>query len=161
MAPRLNEASIDSLSEQHDPQQHTFDTFGVSSDATFIGVVSKPTEEMKELTDEIMPCLGMPEKYLSKFLKRRSEYRMNSAIDNPTNRAYDDLELDDKYTEHVRDSEKAQSAIASLVSRLDDGEEVTLVCYEESHQRCHRHLLMEMIDSRSESDFQLSVALTA
>jgi uncharacterized protein (DUF488 family) len=103
----------------------------------------------------------MPEKYLSKFLKRRSEYRMNSAIDNPTNRAYDDLELDDKYTEHVRDSEKAQSAITSLVSRLDDGEEVTLVCYEESHQRCHRHLLMEMIDSRSESDFQLSVAVTA
>jgi len=156
MSSRLTEASISSVSDTHDEKQHTFDNFGIETNATTIAVVSRPSEEMLDVTDEWVPELGMPERYLSNFLKRKRQYQANSAIDEPANRAYIDLSLDEKYVEYIRNSEEAQVAIADIISRIDSGEAITLVCYEESHQMCHRHMLLDVITERIQSDFTFS-----
>lgn len=156
MSSRLKEASIYSVSNRYDESQHTFDNFGIDTNSTTIAVVSRPTDRMLEVTDEWLPELGMPENYLSIFLKRRNQYRGNSAIDEPANRAYTDLSLDERYVEYIRNSDDAQIAITQILSRIDAGETITLVCYEESHEMCHRHALIELIEHRMQSKFSFS-----
>jgi uncharacterized protein YeaO (DUF488 family) len=159
MSSRLKEASISSVSSRYDEGQHTFDNFGIDTNSTTIAVVSLPTERMREVTDECFPELGMPEKYLSKFLKLRNQYRKNSAIDEPANRAYTELSLDERYVEYIRNSGDAQIAITQIMSRIESGETITVVCYEESHEMCHRHVLIELIENRMQSDFSFSKAV--
>lgn len=156
MSAPLKEESLSSVSDKHDPNQATFTQFGSDKNQTTIAVVSRPNEKMLEVTDEWIPELGMPEKYLSRFLKRKNEYRANSAIDEPANRAYTDLSLDEKYVEYVRNSKEAQDAITQIISRVNNGESITLVCYEESHEMCHRHALIDIIKNRMKSEFTFS-----
>jgi len=156
MSSRLKESSISSVSSRYDEGQHTFDNFGIDTNSTTIAVVSRPTDRMLEVTDEWLPELGMPENYLSRFLKRRNQYRVNSSIDEPASRAYTDVSLDERYVEYIRNSEDAQIAITQILSRIESGEVITLVCYEESHEMCHRHALVELIENRIQSKFSFS-----
>ncbi len=156
MSAPLKEESLSSVSDKHDPKQATFTQFGSEKNQTTIAVVSLPNEKMLEVTDEWVPELGIPEKHLSRFLKRKKDYRANSAIDEPANRAYTDLSLDEKYVEYVRESEDAQDAISQIISRINSGESITLVSYEEPHEMCHRHTLMEIIQNRVKSEFTFS-----
>jgi len=155
MSLPLSESCVHSLSDTQDENQSSFDRFGVGSNETFIAVVSRPTERILEVTDECMCELGMPDDLLEKYLQKRSQYRLNSAIDNPSDRAYTELELDRKYCEYVKNSFEAQSAISELVSRLDSGEYITIVCFEKSG-KCHRHLLCDILESRVNNNFDLS-----
>jgi len=152
MSGRIKEACVYSLSDDYDPNQATLDSWGDLME-TKIAVVSRPSDKMLEVTDECFSELGMPEKYLSRFWKRRSDYQLNSAIDNPHNRAYEDLSLDTKYIEHIRNSAEAQRALTELVSRIENGECITLVCFEEGHEHCHRHVLLDIIEKRIENNF--------
>ncbi len=61
--------------------------------------------------------------------------------------------LEKEYLRHIRSSDEAQNALSELVCRLNDGEDVTLVCYEKPSEPCHRHLLIELIESRLSSKF--------
>lgn len=154
MSGRLKQACFSSISDKHDPNQATLGNYGADCSNTTIAVVRKPNDTgILEVTDEHIPALGMPEKYLKRFWKRRSEYRMNSAIDNPSDRAYEDLELEKKYVEYVRGSDEAQQAIDELVGRLRTGESITLVCFEKENEHCHRHALLDMIAKRAANDF--------
>jgi len=152
MSGRVKQACIHSLSDDYDPNQSTLEDYGSDVKETKISVMSSPNEDMLSVVDEAYPELGMPEKLLQKFWKRRSDYRMNSAIDDPHNRAYTELNLDEEYREYIRGSQEAQRALSELVNRVRSGEQVTLVCVEESHEMCHRHVLREMLLTRIQNN---------
>jgi hypothetical protein len=160
MSLPLTEKSVYSVSDVCDDNQSTFSSFGIESQETLIGVVSRPTERMRSVTDEIMPALGMPETWLEKYLQKRSQYRLNNGITEPGHMAYTDLELDSRYREYVQSSSEAQACIDEIVTRLDSGEHITLVCFEESGKKCHRHVLIDMIRERAKSQFEFTESVT-
>lgn len=153
MHSRVEEACYHSLSD--DPDQPSLDSFGVDTKETRIAVVRQPNDTgILDVTDEWKQSLGMPEDALQQFWSWRSKYESNDAVDNPSDRAYDELKLDDVYREHVRSSQKAQRALDEIVDRVESGETVVLVCFEESHKRCHRHVLRRIVSNRlNESTF--------
>lgn len=159
MSLPLTEECVYSVSESSDEEQVTFDKFGVDSQESFIGVVSRPTEKIQRVTDQIMPALGMPDALLEQYLQKRSQYRLNDGIIHPDDKAYTDLELDSRYREHVQESSEAQACIDEIITRLESGEHITLVCFEESGKKCHRHVLLTMIRERVQSQFDFTESI--
>jgi hypothetical protein len=98
----------------------------------------------------------MPERHLKRYWSYRSGFKTNSAVNNPAERAFEEARLDYWYRRHIQTSEQAQKAIAELVSRLEDGEDLTLVCFEKPREPCHRFILMELIEARLSSNFDFS-----
>lgn len=156
MSLPLTEECVYSVSDTSDEKQVTFNRFGVESQESFIGVVSRPTEKIQKVTDQIMPALGMPDTWLEKYLQKRSQYRLNDGITEPGDTAYTDLELDSRYREYVQESSEAQACIDEIIARLESGEHITLVCFEKSGKKCHRHVLLDMIRERCESQFDFT-----
>ena len=149
----LRETDYHQIREDFESDQQQLSAFSDDDDPTTIAVVSRPTRDIEKICDEWMPSLGMPEKYLKRYHQYLAGYRTNSAVDNPQQRAWVDAELEKEYFRHIRTSDEAQNAISAIVSRLNDGEDITLVCYEKPSEPCHRHLLIEMIEARLSSKY--------
>lgn len=63
------------------------------------------------------------------------------------NRAWKDVSYAHRYREYLEDSADAQAALASLRTRLEEGQNVALVCYENTDdKRCHRTLLRDHLE---------------
>lgn len=153
MTGSLDESHIDVVQAEYESDQRSLSDFCEDEQQpTTIAVVSKPGK-LTEYCDEWVPHLGMPEQYLKRYRQYLAGYKTNSAVDDPYRRAWIDAELEKEYFRHVRTSEQAQKAISGIVSRLRDGEDITLVCFEKPSQPCHRHLLIEMIEARLSSDY--------
>jgi hypothetical protein len=159
MSGRLEETAFANLKEQQQSSQASLSEYCNESE-TYIAVVSEPRRGIENYVDEVWYSLGMPSWALKKFLARRSGYRGNSAIDDPHNQAYVDMNLRSIYQSHLQNSDKAQSRISDATERLTSGENITLVCYETGGDKCHRHLLIDEIskrvESRENSKFKLS-----
>lgn len=151
----LRETHYHKIKSDHESDQQQLSAFSEDDSPTTIAVVSKPRDtEIDEMCDEWWPELGMPERHLERFWSYRAGFRTNSAVDNPTQRAYDEARLDYHYDRHIRTSDEAQKALSALVSRLSDGEDITLVCFEESTEPCHRYKLIEIVEARLSSQYQ-------
>ena len=154
MTGSLEESHYEVVRDEYESDQRSLSDFSVTQDSpTRIAVVSKPTGDIRTYCDEWMPSLGMPEKYLKRYRQYLAGYKTNSAVDDPYERAWIDAGLEKEYLRHIRSSDEAQNALSELVCRLNDGEDVTLVCYEKPGEPCHRHLLIELIESRLSSKF--------
>lgn len=150
----LRETCYAAVKEQHESKQSLLSEYAEVDEPITIAVVSLPRNTgIEEYCDCWCPELGMPEYALRRFWSYKSGYEGNSAVDEPAWRAWNDASLEPRYREHIRTSESAQNAINSIVSRLNDGDDVTLVCFEESGEPCHRHILMDEIESRRSSSF--------
>lgn len=156
MTGRLTEACYASVKEEHESDQQLLTKYSTEQDTT-IAIVRKPgNSSIVAYCDEHMPELGMPRKPLQLFHELRAGYRTNSAVSDPHNKAFSDANLEKEYHEYLTDSVKAQNAIQEIAQRVRFGENIRLVCYEEDGERCHRHLLMDIIEDRissSESKF--------
>lgn len=151
----LRETYYDKIKEDYQSEQSRLSAFYENDSPTTIAVVREPRDTgIEELCDEWWPELGMPKRHLERFWSYRSGFRTNSAVDNPTHRAYKEARLDYHYDRHVRTSDDAQKALSALVSRLENGEDVTLVCFEKPAEPCHRHKLVEIIRTRVSSQYQ-------
>lgn len=157
MTGSLSETDYASLREKEEDDQQSLSAFSNGESSTTIAVVRKPRDTgIEEVCDEWMQDLGMPEYALKKFWDLRAGYRTNSAVDNPNDKAYEDALLDARYKRHLQDSDEAQAAIDAIVRRLEDGEDITLVCFEPNGRKCHRHLLKHIIEKRVANGFRLS-----
>jgi len=158
MSGRLEETAFAKLKEQQQSAQCELVEF-TDDTPTYIAVVSEPRRGIEDYVDEVWYSLGMPSWALKKFLARRSGYRGNSAIDDPHNQAYVDMNLRSIYQSHLKNSDEAQSRISDATERLTSGENITLVCYETGGDKCHRHLLIDeiskQVESRENSKFTL------
>lgn len=162
MAGRLKEQDFASLKEAYDPDQSSLSQFCGAGDTT-IAVVRKPSDTgIDAVCDEWCPELGMPEQALSDYWELRSAYEDNQYVSNhdAANRAFNEAELTERFEEYVRTTDEAQEALDKLVERLDAGENITLVCFESDGKKCHRHILMQMIEKRREASLTAGRALS-
>lgn len=151
MSGRLSQTDYHSIRDEYDPDQSSLFDYGGDANATTVAVVRLPRETgIDEMCDEWWPELGMPEDALKQFWSLRSDYRANRDVDNPDERAFREAGLGPRYREHVRNSDEAQQRLNEAVERLEDGEDLTLVCFEEEGKPCHRHILCEFIENRRE-----------
>jgi hypothetical protein len=155
MTGSLQESYYDAVKEQHESQQLQLSSFTTNPSATTIAITSRP-KKLEQYCDEVMEPLGMPEEHLKRYWSYRSGFQTNSAVDNPARRAYDEARLDHHYRQYIKRSEEPQKALSQLVRRLRDGEDLTLVCFEKPTEPCHRHLLIDLIESRLSSKFDFA-----
>lgn len=149
MSGRIDEMCFWTLEETVDPDQRSLHEYTSAPGSTTIAVVREPNDTgIVDVCDEWAQSLGMPKDALRDFWELRSQYRENDGVYRPSDRAYRELELDERYVEYVRHSDEAQTALDDIVDRILSGEDITLVCFEEDGKCCHRHELLSMIESR-------------
>jgi hypothetical protein len=157
MSGELAETNYAEVRENAESAQSQLSSWSTDPDPTTIAVVRAPRDtNIEEYCDEWRKELGMPRWALERFWEYRAGYRTNTAVSNPTRRAYDDANLDLHYEKYITDSEQAQQSIDELVSRLNSGEDITLVCFEEPSEPCHRHRLKALIEARRDTDLSAS-----
>lgn len=118
-------------------------TADVPPDAARVGVVRRPTPWFYAAVDENVPALAPPADLLDDAKDRQADLE-ERGVDDATahNRAIEDVDFEERYLAHLRETDEARQAVAALRDRLDRGEDVALVCYENTeNKRCHRTLL--------------------
>lgn len=147
MPGSLKESDFYTVRDEYDPDQSQLSAFGGGTEATTVAVVREPNDTgILDVTDEWKQELGMPRSALEDFWSVREKYRENSAIDNPNDKAFEDCRLEDRYEQYLQRNDDAWASVEEIAERIVDGESITLGCFEDSDQKCHRHLLMDLIE---------------
>jgi len=127
--------------------QHELVEFG--GEEHLAGVVRRPTGWFHASVDENYPELAPPEALLDETKQRTEEFkRQGMCEEGAHNAAWEETDFEERYREYLDDSEAAQQRLASLADRARDGEPVVLVCFEGDTKRCHRHRLVERLQTR-------------
>lgn len=147
----MSDSATGTLGETyHAALQH--DLVSLSGNESLVGVVSRPTGWFEGAIDENHPELGPPEDLLDAFKDRHEDLKTRGMCDDGAhNAAWEELGFEERYREHVASSDVATAAVDDLVSRIRSGEDIVLVCFEDDNKRCHRHVLVSIIEDRLES----------
>ena len=140
MTGRLDDTYVAAL--QHDIAE-------IPEGATRVGVVRRATPWFYGPVDENRPALAPPADLLDE-VKRRHEQLERAGVPDAEahNRAMEASDYDERYRAHLETPE-AQAALEALLERIEAGEDIVLVCYENTEdKRCHRTLLREWIEAR-------------
>jgi uncharacterized protein YeaO (DUF488 family) len=87
------------------------------------------------------PALAPPEPLLSEFKERADELGHNPAVDA--------VDFRSRYREHLT-GDRQLSEMADIIERLQSGQAVWLVCYENTDEKwCHRDILADELRIRS------------
>lgn len=123
-------------------------TADVPPDAARVGVVRRPTPWFYAAVDENVPALAPPADLLESVTSRREALAERGVDDAEAhNRAMDDVDFDERYVAHLDRSAEAGRALQGIRDRLDAGEDVVLVCYEDTDRKhCHRTLLRSRLE---------------
>jgi len=115
--------------------------------AAIVGVVRRATPWFHAQVEENRPALGPPEALLAEVKERHEALVADGIADaEGHNAAMDDVNYDERYLEHLDTSPDAKAALADLRDRVASGEDVALVCYENTDEkRCHRTLLRDRL----------------
>ncbi|NHN46866.1 DUF488 domain-containing protein [Halostella sp. JP-L12] len=118
--------------------------------ATLVGVVRRPTRWFSPAVDENRPALAPPASLLDEFGDRRDELEAEGTSETEAHdAAWDDVEFAARYRAHLDSSPDARDAVDDLLARLRDGEDLALVCYENTDEkRCHRTILRDHLEER-------------
>lgn len=119
----------------------------VPDGATRVGVVRRPTRWFWGQVDENVPALSPPAELLDVVKKRAAELEADG-LDGAAahNRAMADVDYDGRYRSHLDDTKEARAALGELRGRLETGEDLVLVCYENTDEKwCHRTALAERL----------------
>lgn len=146
----LRETNFSTLRDKRSGDQHSLTEFG-GGGATTVAVVRSPGDTgIDDLCDEWYPELGMPQDALDDYWKIRSAYEANQYVsaNEAANRAFTEANLEERFKDYVRRRLKVQRRLDELAARLEEGEDIVLVCFEGDGKRCHRHLLMRMLEKR-------------
>ncbi|WP_265107764.1 DUF488 domain-containing protein [Halosolutus halophilus] len=124
------------------------DRADVPPDATLVGVVRSPTRWFHAAVDENVPELGPPAELLDAIKDVEEEFKMQGLCEEGAhNAAWDRVEFDDRYRDHLAESSEATAALADLEERLEAGESLALVCYENTDKKqCHRTILRDVLE---------------
>lgn len=124
--------------------QHGFAS--VPDAAVKIGVVRRPTRWFYPHVDHNRPELGPPPELLDDFQERHDALTARLGDAEAHNQAWADVEYDRRYLDYLNTSREATDALDEVRGLLDDGEDVVLVCYENTDEkRCHRTLLRDRL----------------
>ncbi|MBS3760699.1 DUF488 family protein, N3 subclade [Halodesulfurarchaeum sp.] len=128
------------------------DLIELKGDERLIGVVRRPLPWLLGQVEENRPELGPPPELLDAVKQRHEALHETGLSDAKAhNRALAELDYRDRYLDYVTNSEDAQAAIRNINALRADGQDVVLVCYENTaDKRCHRTVLKAYIAERSE-----------
>lgn len=120
------------------------------SEATYVGVVRRPTGWFRSAIDENHPPLGPPPELLDAFKQQHEEFKLQGMCDEGAhNAAWDEVGFEMRYRSHLTAASDAEKAVAALTDRLRNEEQLVLVCYENTDQkRCHRTILKEHLTAQ-------------
>lgn len=124
------------------------DLADVPDDATLIGVVRNPDSWFHAAVDENIPELGPPAELLESMHEAEADLKMRGlCAEGAHNAAWDQVEFERRYREYLEHSADTQAAIENLRERLESGESLALVCYENTEKkRCHRTILRARLE---------------
>lgn len=135
----------------HAAIQH--DLVELTGEERLVGVVRRPTPWFSGAIDENRPALGPPADLLDEVKARTEDFKMQGLCEEGAhNAAFDEVNFDDRYREYLEADEDAQAAMADLISGVEDGADVVLVCFEAENKQCHRHALKEVLEARLDRD---------
>ena len=114
--------------------------------ATPVGVVRRPPPWFHAAVAENHRELGPPEDLLEAARERREDLETAGVCETGAHdAAFEEVDFDARYREHLRADDDAGAALAALRERVSDGEDVALVCFEADDRRCYRHALREVL----------------
>ncbi|WP_313694654.1 DUF488 family protein [Halorarum halobium] len=113
-----------------------------------VGVVRRPTRWFAGAIDENRPALGPPEPLLDDVKRAEDDLKMAGLCDEEAhNAAWDEVDFAERYREYLSASDDAAEALAAIRTALNGGDDVALVCYENTaKKRCHRTILREELE---------------
>lgn len=119
-------------------------------EATLVGVVRRPAGWFHALVDENVRALGPPAELLASFKRRHEDLTLQGLCDEGAhNAAWEELDFEERYRDYLSTDEPAANALDALADRLEEGEDVVLVCFENTaKKRCHRTVLRDVLESR-------------
>ncbi|WP_435124892.1 DUF488 family protein, N3 subclade [Halobaculum sp. D14] len=117
-------------------------------DARLVGVVRRPTSWFSAAVDENRPALAPPDDLLDDAQRTEDDLKMAGMCEEEAhNAAFEEVDFDDRYRDHLDSSPDAAAALSDLRAALDRDEDVALVCYENTaKKRCHRTTLREYLE---------------
>lgn len=123
------------------------DLVTIPEDSVKLGVVRRPTPWFYAEIDENIPALAPPEALLTAFKSRYETLQDQGLADAEAhNTALAEIDYEDRYRQYIEESDDAQREIEMIRDRVSRGENVVLVCYENTeYKRCHRTLLKQLI----------------
>lgn len=126
------------------------DLADVSPDTYKLGVVRRPTPWFYGQVDDNEPTLGPPADLLDTFQERREELEdTDLSAAEAHNQAAADVSFDDQYRAYLEQSEEPQPALEAIQDRLQSGQNIALVCYENTDEKqCHRTVLREYLEAK-------------
>ena len=118
--------------------------------ALVLGVVRRPLPWLYGVVDENRPALAPPATLLDEFHDRKHAFETEGLDDVAAHEAaWDAVDYDRRYRDHLRASGSATEAIEAVETALAGGRDVFLVCYENTDEkRCHRTILREVVETR-------------
>lgn len=117
-----------------------------------IGVVRRPMPWLAAAVDENLAALGPPAALLAEFKDRHAELAETMSDAAAHNEAFEAVDYRERYEEHLESDPDARDAIDTLRAALEAGEDIVLVCYENTEEkRCHRTILRDRL-AQSESE---------
>jgi uncharacterized protein YeaO (DUF488 family) len=122
----------------------------LSGDERLVGVVRRQMPWFQGQVDENREALAPPAGLLDEFKQRCEELEDEGRSESEAhNQAWNDVGFEDRYHRYLEETPAAQEAVTDLEELLAQGENVVLVCYENTDEkRCHRILLKEAIQQR-------------
>ena len=119
----------------------------VPEGATKLGVARRPPSGFRARVAENLPALGPPAELLDELEREKEDFQMRGLCEEGAhNAAWDAVAFDERYRSHLAESEPAREAMERVRERLADGEDVALVCVENTEKkRCHRTALAEAL----------------
>ncbi|MFC6718736.1 DUF488 domain-containing protein [Natrialbaceae archaeon GCM10025810] len=129
------------------------DLVDLPPETTLVGVVRRPTGWFHSSVDENVLELAPPESLLESFKGRVEDMKMQGLCEEGAhNAAWDEVGFEEAYRDHLEESAEAQDALSDLEERLESGESLTLVCFENTEKkRCHRTILREVLEGDDET----------
>ncbi len=121
-----------------------------TGDALLLGVVRRPTPWLHGAVDDNEPAVAPPEALLDEFQRRKEELVEEGVDDAEAHRqVWSEMSFEDRYLDHLVESEEATPAVERVVEQLESGRSVYLVCYENTEEKpCHRTALREFVSER-------------
>jgi len=140
----LSDAKTDSASDQSRLASFGSDT----NETTYIGVVRSEQSALRATVDELEQRLAPPEELFFHWLRTKKQLVNDGMLKtNAHNEALDRVNYFGRFEDHLNTMD-AQAALTSIISRVESGEDIVLVCYCDDGKQCHRHPVAERIRAR-------------
>ncbi|WP_435360850.1 DUF488 family protein, N3 subclade [Haloarchaeobius sp. DFWS5] len=126
------------------------DLFVPTENETLVGVVRRPTRWFSAAVDENVPALGPPADLLDETKTAEEDLKRSGICgEEAHNMAWEQTDFEVRYRQALSEIPETRDAVDSVVSRLRRGENLVLVCYENTaKKRCHRTILADVLRDR-------------